>query len=62
MEAAKQSCIWLAVVITTLFCPLGSKAGSSGDTVIQIDFFETHDRLTPEERSGIVAQPRSSPH
>jgi hypothetical protein len=56
MEAAKQSCLWLAVAITTLFFPFGSKAESSGDTVIQIDFVETHDRLTPEERPGIVAQ------
>jgi hypothetical protein len=56
MEAAKQSCLWLAVLITTLSFPFASMAGSSGDTVIQIDFSETHDRLTPEERPGIVAQ------
>jgi hypothetical protein len=41
MEAAKQSWLWLAVAITTLFFPFGSKAELSGDTVIQIDFVET---------------------
>ena len=56
MEAAKQSCLWLAVLVATLSFPFGSKAGSSGDTVIQIDFVETHDRLTPDERPGIAAQ------
>ena len=40
MEAAKQSRLWLALVIATLSSPLESKAGSSGDTVIQIDFSE----------------------
>jgi hypothetical protein len=31
-------------------------ARSAGDTIIQIDFVETHDRLTPDVRPGIVAQ------
>jgi hypothetical protein len=56
MTGGKHNFFFLAVVITTLSCPAPPRAGSTGDTVIQIDFVETHDRLTPDERHGIAAQ------
>ena len=56
MAGAKQNFLFLAGVITALSYPSASKSGSTSDTVIQIDFVETHDRLTPDERPGIVAQ------
>lgn len=46
----------LAAAIAWLPGRLAVAAGSTGDTIIQIDFAETHDRLTPEERPGIVGQ------
>ncbi len=55
MSGAKQRCLCVAV-ITALSGLFASKAGSTGDTVIQIDFVEAHDRLSPDERPGIVAQ------
>lgn len=56
MALANQNLIYLVVVIAALSCSGESKAASTGDTVIQIDFVETHDRLTPDERPGIAAQ------
>ena len=56
MVGAKQNFLFLAGVITALSYPSASRSGSTSDTVIQIDFVETHDRLTPEERPGITAQ------
>jgi hypothetical protein len=56
MANAKHGFFVLAGVITALSCPITSKAQSTGDTVIQVDFVETHDRLAPDERPGIVAQ------
>jgi hypothetical protein len=56
MSGDKQSFWLIAVMIAALPCPSASKSGSTSDTVIQIDFVETHDRLTPDERPGIVAQ------
>lgn len=31
-------------------------AGSTSETIIEIDFTETHDRLPPDERTGIIGQ------
>jgi hypothetical protein len=56
MALANQNLIYLVVVITALSCSGEAKAASTSDTVIQIDFVETHDRLTPDERPGIAAQ------
>ena len=56
MALANQNLIYLVVVIAALSCSGELKAASTGDTVIQIDFVETHDRLTPDERPGIAAQ------
>jgi hypothetical protein len=56
MAGTSRNFLFLTVVITALSCPSASKSGSISDTVIQIDFVETHDRLTPDERPGIVAQ------
>ena len=44
----------LAGFVATLLFPMVAR--SAGDTVIQIDFVETHDRLTPDVRPGIVGQ------
>ncbi len=46
----------VAGTFAALFSSPAFSAGSTGDTVIQIDFAETHDRLPPDERVGIVAQ------
>ncbi len=46
----------LAGVVATMSMLFPMIARSAGDTVIQIDFVETHDRLTPDVRPGIVAQ------
>ena len=56
MAGARQNFIFVALVITALSCPSASKSGSTSDTVIQIDFVETHDRLTPDVRPGIAAE------
>jgi hypothetical protein len=53
---SRQGWLCIGIVIAALFCRSVSKAASTGDTVIQIDFVETHDRLTPDERPGISAQ------
>ena len=42
--------------LATALAATALAAGSTGETVIQIDFAETHDRLPPDERPGIVAQ------
>jgi hypothetical protein len=55
-SARQPNLVYLIVVILALSCSGQSKAASTGDTVIQIDFIETHDRLPPDERTGIVAQ------
>lgn len=46
----------LASAFAALSGGLAFAAGPAGDTVIQIDFVETHDRLPPDERPGIVGQ------
>jgi hypothetical protein len=56
MVSAKHYFLSLAVVGTALSCPKELKAELVTDTVIQIDFVETHDRLAPDERPGITAQ------
>ena len=48
--------ICLVVTTMALSWPISSRAESTSETVIQIDFVETHDRLAPDERPGIVAQ------
>ena len=48
--------IVLAGTVAALSCAPTFAAGSLGETVIQIDFAETHDRLPPDERLGIVGQ------
>ena len=52
----KATCFLLAGAVAALSGPPAIAAGPTGDTVIQIDFAETHDRLTPDIRPGIVAQ------
>jgi hypothetical protein len=56
MRGRKRASLRLPVVVVALFCPSASNAGSTNDTVIQIDFVETHDRLGPDERPGIAAE------
>jgi hypothetical protein len=46
----------LAGAFALLPGPVASAASPTGDTVIQIDFTETHDRLPRDERLGIVGQ------
>jgi hypothetical protein len=56
MPGAKRSSLRFPVVVVAIFYPSAPNAGSINNTVIQIDFVETHDRLTPDERPGIAAQ------
>ena len=44
-----------AAALAAGLAPPALAAGASGDTVIEIDFAETHDRLGPDGRPGIVA-------
>ena len=46
----------LASAFAALSGPLAFAASPTGDTVIQIDFAETHDRSSPDVRPGIVGQ------
>ena len=46
----------LAGGLAPVTAPPAPLAGPTGDTVIQIDFVETHDRLPPDEWPGIVAK------
>jgi hypothetical protein len=56
MPGTKRTSSRLPLVVVALFCPSAPNAGSTNDTVIQIDFVEIHDRLTPDQRPGIAAQ------
>ena len=52
----KASRFVLAGAFAALSGPLAFAASPTGETVIQIDFAETHDRLSPNERPGIIGQ------
>jgi hypothetical protein len=56
MPSSQGNSLSFSVVVMALFYPYASNAGATSDTVIQIEFVETHDRLPPDERPGIVAQ------
>ncbi|MGO9423369.1 hypothetical protein [Roseiarcus sp.] len=47
---------FFAAGLATVFGPPAFAAGSTGETIIEIDFVETHDRLPPDERTAIVGR------